>query len=167
MSWVIETQGLSKSYGAITAVDNLSLKVPGGGVFGLLWPNGSGKTTTMGMLLGLIKPTAGNIRLFEDAAEGVHADALRRIGAIVEEPNFYPYLSGRDNLRYFQGITGRGVPGEIDRLLGVCPRNNVLNDMRHWWSVKMLITPLQSPECCKQVIVWRFSSPGTNTRTGS
>ena len=52
-------------------------------------------------------------------------------------------------------------------LLGVCPRNNVLNDMRHWWSVKMLITPLQSPECCKQVIVWRFSSPGTNTRTGS
>ena len=51
--------------------------------------------------------------------------------------------------------------------LGVCPRNNVLNDMRHWWSVKMLITPLQSPECCKQVIVWRFSSPGTNTRTGS
>ena len=52
-------------------------------------------------------------------------------------------------------------------MLGVCPRNNVLNDMRHWWSVKMLITPLQSPECCKQVIVWRFSSPGTNTRTGS
>ena len=51
--------------------------------------------------------------------------------------------------------------------LGVCPRNNVLNDMRHWWSVKMLITPLQSPECCKQVIVWRFSSPGTNPRTGS
>ena len=55
----------------------------------------------------------------------------------------------------------------FDPLLGVCPRNNVLNDMRHWWSVKMLITPLQSPECCKQVIVWRFSSPGTNTRTGS
>ena len=90
MSWVIETQGLSKSYGAITAVDNLSLKVPGGGVFGLLGPNGSGKTTTMGMLLGLIKPTAGNIRLFEDAAEGVHADALRRIGAIVEEPTSTP-----------------------------------------------------------------------------
>ena len=106
MSWVIETQGLSKSYGAITAVDNLSLKVPGGGVFGLLGPNGSGKTTTMGMLLGLIKPTAGSIRLFEDPAEGVHANALRRIGAIVEEPNFYPYLSGRDNLRYFQGHHG-------------------------------------------------------------
>ena len=44
---------------------------------------------------------------------------------------------------------------------------NVLNDMRHWWSVKMLITPLQSPECCKQVIAWRVSSPGTNPRTGS
>ena len=55
----------------------------------------------------------------------------------------------------------------IDEILGVCPRNNVLNDMRHWWSVKMLITPLQSPECCKQVIAWRVSSPGTNPRTGS
>ena len=58
------------------------------------------------------------------------------------------------------------IPKAI-RGLGVCPRNNVLNDMRHWWSVKILITPLQSPECCKQVIVWRFSSPGTNTRTDS
>ena len=51
--------------------------------------------------------------------------------------------------------------------LGVCPRNNVLNDMRHWWSVKMLFTPRQSPDCCKQVIAWRVSSPGTNPRTGS
>ena len=51
--------------------------------------------------------------------------------------------------------------------LGVCPRNNVLNDMRHWWSVKMLFTPRQSPDCCKQVIAWRVSSAGTNPRTGS
>ena len=111
MAWAIETEGLTKRYGSITAVDNLSLQVPDAGVFGLLGPNGSGKTTSMGMLLGLIRPTAGSIRLFGNAVEGVHPDSLRRIGAIVEEPNFYPYLSGRDNLRYFQGITGRETPG--------------------------------------------------------
>ena len=51
--------------------------------------------------------------------------------------------------------------------LAAYPRNNVLNDMRHWWSVKMLITSRLSPDCCKQVIAWRVSSPGTNPRTGS
>ena len=85
VSWVIETQSLTKQYGPIQAVADLSLQVPGGGVFGLLGPNGSGKTTTMGMLLGLIRPTSGTVRLFGDVAEGVHPDALRRIGAIVED----------------------------------------------------------------------------------
>ena len=117
MSWVIETRSLTKEYGPIRAVDDLSLQVPEGGVFGLLGPNGSGKTTTMGMLLGLMRPTAGTIRLFGDPAEGVHPHALRRIGAIVEEPSFYPYLSGRNNLRYFQGIGGNGSREEVDRLL--------------------------------------------------
>ena len=71
----------------------------------------------MGMLLGLVRPTAGTIRLFGDPVEGVHPHALRRIGAIVEEPSFYPYLSGRNNLRYFQGIGGNGSRDEVDRLL--------------------------------------------------
>ena len=115
--WVIETRSLTKEYGSIRAVDDLSLQVPQGGVFGLLGPNGSGKTTTMGMLLGLVRPTAGTIRLFGDPAEGVHPHALRRIGAIVEEPSFYPYLSGRNNIRYFQGIGGNGSREEVDRLL--------------------------------------------------
>ncbi|MCE2404820.1 MAG: ABC transporter ATP-binding protein [Dehalococcoidia bacterium] len=117
MNWVIETRSLTKEYGPIRAVDDLSLQVPQGGVFGLLGPNGSGKTTTMGMLLGLVRATAGAIRLFGDPVEGVHPHALRRIGAIVEEPSFYPYLSGRNNLRYFQGIGGNGSRDEVDRLL--------------------------------------------------
>ena len=85
----------------------MSLHVPCGEVFALLGPNGSGKTTTMGILLGLIKATSGSICLFGDPVEGVRHDALRRIGAIVEEPSLYPYLSGRNNLRYFQGISER------------------------------------------------------------
>lgn len=113
--FVIETHGLTKRYGEVLAVDALSMNVPRGRVFGLLGPNGSGKTTTMGMLLGLVKPTAGSFSLFDSEVD--HQDALRRIGAIVETPSFYPYLSGRDNLAYFQGITRRGDPTELDDLL--------------------------------------------------
>src|SRR4051812_19066373 len=115
-TWLIETEGLTKRYGEVLAVDNLSLRVAEGGVFGLLGPNGSGKTTTMGMLLGLVKPSAGSFRLFGEAP-GTHTDALHRIGAIIEGPAFYPYLSGRANLHYFQGISGRGSAKDVDGLL--------------------------------------------------
>ena len=112
---VIQTEGLSKRYGKISAVDGLSMEVLRGHVYGLLGPNGSGKTTTMGMLLGLVRPSSGTFSLF--GSTGRHEDALRRVGAIVETPSFYPYLSGRRNLTYFQGISGRGSPSEIDALL--------------------------------------------------
>ncbi len=112
---VIRTEGLTKRYGEILAVDNLSLKVPRGRIFGLLGPNGSGKTTTMGMLLGLVKPTAGSFMLF--GSDTPHRESLRRLGAIVETPAFYPYLSGRDNLAYFQGIAGKSNAAELDDLL--------------------------------------------------
>jgi ABC-type multidrug transport system ATPase subunit len=117
--WVIETHELCKRYGKLLAVDHLSLQVPAGGVFGLLGPNGSGKTTTMGMLLGLLRPTSGSIRLFGEAASGASRHLLRRVGAIVETPAFYPYLSGRANLRYFRAIGSRGGPDEVDRLLNL------------------------------------------------
>ena len=122
---VIRTDGLTKRYGDILAVDELSLEVPRGQVFGLLGPNGSGKTTTMGMLLGLVKPTMGSFSLFGGSTS--HLDALHRVGAIVETPSFYPYLSGRNNLAYFQGITGRGDQRELDDLLdkvGLADRAN-------------------------------------------
>ncbi|MXY14069.1 MAG: ABC transporter ATP-binding protein [Chloroflexi bacterium] len=91
------------------------MQVPRGRIFGLLGPNGSGKTTTMGMLLGLVKPTAGSFTLF--GSNSPHVESLRRLGAIVETPAFYPYLSGRDNLAYFQGIGGRSDAAELDDLL--------------------------------------------------
>ena len=113
--FVIQTHELSKRYGRILAVNKLSLEVPRGHVFGLLGPNGSGKTTAMGMLLGLVKPTSGTFTLF--GPEVPHQDALHRIGAIVETPSFYPYLSGYNNLAFFQGISGTGSSDELDRLL--------------------------------------------------
>ena len=113
--YVIQTTDLTKRYGDTVAVDRLSLRIQRGGVFGFLGPNGSGKTTSMGMLLGLIHPTSGDARIFGDPAR--HPATLRRVGAMVETPTFYPYLSGRANLRYFQGISRRGSPADVDRLL--------------------------------------------------
>ena len=113
--YVIQTDRLTKRYGDILAVDELSIQVRRGHVYGLLGPNGSGKTTTMGMLLGLLTPTSGAFTLFGDSDN--LESSLRRIGAVVETPAFYPYLSGRRNLAYFQGISQRGTPNEIDRLL--------------------------------------------------
>lgn len=103
---VIETANLTKRYRGTTAVDDISFHVAQGQVFGFLGPNGSGKTTTIGMLLGIINPTAGGIRLFEKhGLDELHV-ARRRIGATLETPNFYPYLSGLDNLRLVARIKG-------------------------------------------------------------
>ena len=116
---VVETKGLTKRFGEVIAVDDLSLRVPAGSVFGLLGPNGAGKTTIIGTMLGLIRPTAGTIHLFGTEIDGSTDEAVRRIGAIMETPAFYPFLTGRDNLRYFQGISGREDPAEVERLLDV------------------------------------------------
>lgn len=113
---IIETEGLTKRYGKMTAVNAASFAVEPGQVFGFLGPNGSGKTTTIGMLLGILTPTAGRFRLFgRDGSEELHA-TRRRIGATLETPNFYPYLSGRDNLRITANVKGVGSAA-IDRVL--------------------------------------------------
>jgi len=114
---VIAVEHLTKRYGDLTAVSDVSFTVPEGEVFGFLGPNGSGKTTTMAMLLGLVRPTSGRMSLFDRDVTASHDEALKRVGAVVEIPSFYPYLSGRDNLRYFQGITQNGGAAEVAELL--------------------------------------------------
>ena len=103
---VLATSGLTRTFGHFTAVNNLDLEVRRGDVFGFLGPNGAGKTTTIRMLLGLLRPTSGHIQLFGlDNATHLHA-VLPRIGAIIETPVFYPYLSGADNLRIVAAASG-------------------------------------------------------------
>jgi ABC-type multidrug transport system ATPase subunit len=112
---VIETRGLTKRYGeAIVAVDALDLRVRRGEVYGFLGPNGAGKTTTLRMLLGLVRPTAGDATVL-GAAPGSPA-ALARIGAMIEAPGLYPYLSGRENLRVLAGHAG-APPERVDAAL--------------------------------------------------
>jgi ABC-type multidrug transport system ATPase subunit len=106
---IIETSALTKRYGDVLAVDAISFSVEQGQVFGFLGPNGSGKTTTIGMLLGIITPTAGDVRLLDlSGRAGLH-QARQRIGATLETPNFYPHLSGRDNLRIVANLKRVGA----------------------------------------------------------
>lgn len=99
MDTAIQTEGLTKRFGARVAVDGLDLAVRAGSVFGFLGPNGAGKTTTIGMLLGLVRPSAGRALLFGHDVAQAPERALAGVGAMIEAPAFYPYLSGRDNLR--------------------------------------------------------------------
>src|SRR5215472_13157245 len=116
---VVSTHQLSKSYGERPAVRDLDLEVRRGAVFGFLGPNGAGKTTTIRMMLGLIRPTAGTVEILGRDVQSGGGEVLPRVGALVEAPALYLYLSGRDNLRAFAGVLG-GVPGtRLDEVLEV------------------------------------------------
>ena len=95
----IETTGLTKRFGSRLAVDNLDLTVRSGEIFGFLGPNGSGKTTTIRLLLGLLRATSGRVRIFGQELAVARRTVLPQVGSMVEQPGFHPYLSGRDNLR--------------------------------------------------------------------
>lgn len=104
----ITTENLSKHYGKILAVDNLNLTVFRGEIFGFLGPNGAGKSTTMRMLLGLIHPSAGSAQLLGMSVTSQLGAILSRTGSLIESPTFYPFLSGRENLRLVADLTGVG-----------------------------------------------------------
>jgi ABC-2 type transport system ATP-binding protein len=114
----VEVRGLVKRYGSIVAVDDVSLSVERGDVFGYLGPNGAGKTTSLRMMLGLIRPTAGSVRLFgRDPQLGVAA--LDGVAGFVEAPCFYPYLSGRKNLELCAALDRGGAAARIDEVLEI------------------------------------------------
>ncbi len=92
---ILEINNLTKSYGSIVAVNNLSLNVAKGNIFGFLGPNGSGKTTTLGIILDILKADSGSYTWFENNYDG---NPRRKIGAILEAPNFYPFMTGQQNL---------------------------------------------------------------------
>lgn len=103
MEKVLEINHLTKKFGKLTAVNDLSFSVEKGNVYGLLGPNGSGKSTTLGMILNVVNPSQGDWRWF--GAEH-STDSLKKVGAIIERPNFYPYLSAEKNLEIVAQIKG-------------------------------------------------------------
>ena len=121
----LAVRGLRKSYGRQVALAGLDLSVPIGVVYGFLGPNGAGKTTTMRLLTGLIHPDGGSIELLGRPFERGDRRRLFEVGALIETPSFYPYLSGRENLRALAatgGPTPRGRIGELLELVGLADR---------------------------------------------
>jgi ABC-2 type transport system ATP-binding protein len=113
----IETRELTKTFDNRTAVDGLSLQVQPGDVFGFLGQNGAGKSTTIRMLLGLVKPTSGKVSLLGHDLPQHREQALRQVGAIVEAPAFYDNLTGLENLRILSSLTGRVVEPRFHEVL--------------------------------------------------
>jgi ABC-2 type transport system ATP-binding protein len=114
---VIRTRDLTKRYAKTLAVDGLTIEVPRGEVFGFLGPNGAGKTTTIAMLLGLVRPTSGQAELLGHDIRRDLGSALRRTGATIESPAFYPYLSGRGNLEVIARVLGGEALARMDTVL--------------------------------------------------
>ncbi len=116
MDTVLEIKSLSKEYGRVKALDNLNLSVSKGAVYGLLGPNGSGKTTTLGIVLGVIHATSGSFDWF---GEKSHHTQRKRIGAILEHPNFVPYLSAVNNLKLIADIKEadkKDIPAVLEKV---------------------------------------------------
>jgi lantibiotic transport system ATP-binding protein len=116
--YMIETRGLTRRFGAQLAVDDLNLQAPAAGVYGFLGPNGAGKTTAIRMLLGLIRPDAGEVHLFGEPLKANRLSLMRRVGALVEAPSLYPHLTGRENLEVTRRLLG-APRALIDRALDI------------------------------------------------
>lgn len=104
METILTIKNLTKKYGSLTAVNNLSFTIKKGNVYGILGPNGSGKSTTLGMVLNVVNKTSGDFHWF-DGSESTH-EALKKVGAIIEHPNFYPYMTAAQNLALVCKIKG-------------------------------------------------------------
>ena len=115
----LQTEGLTKRFGARTAVDRLSLRVDRGDIYGFLGPNGAGKSTTLRMLLGLVRPTSGVVKFALRASGWEYLRARSRVGAIIESPAFYENFSGRRNLQLLASLSG-GVEGKrVEQVLEI------------------------------------------------
>jgi ABC-2 type transport system ATP-binding protein len=114
MSSVLSLSGITKFYGPIRALNNVSFDVPEGSVFGILGPNGSGKTTLLSIILDVLKANNGQFLWFGHPGS---PEQRRKIGSLLETPNFYHYLSAVNNLRVTQSISGRGTPEDINTVL--------------------------------------------------
>ncbi len=133
METVLSIQEISKRYGRIHAVNQLSTEVHKGQVFGLLGPNGSGKTTTLSIILGLIRSESGSFSWF---GRNPSNESRKRIGSVIESPNFYPYLTARQNLRIIADIKDKS-PSDLERVLKLVDLFHRRNDKFRTFSFGM------------------------------
>ncbi len=115
----VDVLGVTKRYGSLVAVDDVSMQVAAGEVYGILGPNGAGKTTLLRMLFGLIRPDSGEIRVFGRTWAEAGVRTLDDVAGFIESPKFYPYLTGRQNLEGLRLLDGDGLLDRIDEVIDV------------------------------------------------
>jgi ABC-type multidrug transport system ATPase subunit len=113
---ILQTESLSRSFGNLTAVDQVNLSVPSSSIYGFLGPNGAGKTTTIRMLLGLVRPSGGQVTWFGQALKDDPMRLLQRVGSLIEMPSYYSHLTGRENLEVIRRLSD-GKKTDITRVL--------------------------------------------------
>ena len=133
METVLSIRNLTKDFGKLRAVNNLTLEIHRGNVFGILGPNGSGKTTTLGMLMGVINPTAGDFSWFGMPPSN---EARRKIGAVLEHPIFYPYLTGQKNLE-LNALIKKAPLENIEKVLAIVELTDRRNHKYRTYSLGM------------------------------
>jgi len=133
----VQATGLTKAFAGRTAVDAVDLSVPAGHVHGLLGPNGAGKTTLLRMLLGLVRPDAGSLRLLGRDQQDGGPGALAGVAAVVGAPGFYLALSGRRNLALLGALDGSVPPGRVDQVLGPTGLTDRADDAVRGYSLGM------------------------------
>lgn len=134
MSFALEAVGVGKTFGTVKALDAFSLQIPKGGAYGILGPNGAGKSTLFRIVLGLVRPTAGETRLL--GAKAGDITALRRVGAVIETPRFLPWLTARDTLQTLALESGEKTP-DIDGWLARVGLTEAADRKVHGFSVGM------------------------------
>jgi ABC-2 type transport system ATP-binding protein len=134
---VLSAEGLAKRYGDREVVTDATFSLRHGEVFGFLGPNGAGKTTTIRMLVGLVKPTRGRALIDGHDVQREFEAAMRRVGCIVETPDLYRFLTGRENLEHFARMVGDGARGRIAELADLVRMTSRLDDTVRTYSLGM------------------------------
>ena len=134
---VLSAEGLAKSYGGREVVTDASFELHRGEVFGFLGPNGAGKTTTIRMLVGLVRPTRGRVVSDGHDLEREFEAAMRKVGCIVETPDLYKFLTGRENLEHFARMIGDGAAGRIEELARLVHMDERLDGLVRTYSLGM------------------------------
>ncbi|HWI48240.1 MAG TPA: ABC transporter ATP-binding protein [Rummeliibacillus sp.] len=136
MEYIVHTENLSKTFGKEVAVNGVELKIPKKEIYGFLGPNGAGKTTTIRMLLGLMKPTSGDIRIFGKDLKKDRIEILRKVGSLVENPSYYPHLTAYENLEAIRKILDV-PPSRIHEVLEIVRLTEVSNKKVKGFSLGM------------------------------
>ncbi|MDE3125375.1 MAG: ABC transporter ATP-binding protein, partial [Bacteroidota bacterium] len=134
MENILSIIDISKNYGPVKALKNLTLNIPKNSIYGILGPNGSGKTTTLSILLNVLKPNSGQFTWFNNSTDVFYR---KRIGSLLETPNFYHYLSAYDNLKITQAISGRGNKPDLNNALEMVRLQDRKNDKFSTYSLGM------------------------------